>query len=90
MAGLIAGADIMFGDRTLHPYHTRPGMVSQGHDGDPPAPAGRFPALPVRPGAAGRGHDLAEFGGRVELGQVRGQAWTWSRAQRAHPSTVTW
>jgi len=35
MAGLIAGADIMFGGRTPHPYHTRPGMVSQGTDGNP-------------------------------------------------------
>jgi hypothetical protein len=43
MAGLIAGADIMSGGRTPHPYHTRPGMVSRSHDGDPhgkpPAPA---------------------------------------------------
>jgi hypothetical protein len=30
MAGLIAGAEIMFGGRTPHPYHTRPGLVSQG------------------------------------------------------------
>jgi hypothetical protein len=33
MAGLIAGADIMFGGRTPHPYHTRPGMVSRGNLG---------------------------------------------------------
>ena len=35
MAGLIAGADIMSGGRTPHPYHMRPGMVSQGNNGDP-------------------------------------------------------
>jgi hypothetical protein len=36
MAGLIAGADIMSGGRTPQPYHTRrPGMVSQGNNGDP-------------------------------------------------------
>ena len=35
MAGFIADAEIMFGGRTPHPYHTRPGMVSQGYDGDP-------------------------------------------------------
>ena len=34
MAGLIAAADIMSGGRTPHPYHTRPGMVSQGNDGN--------------------------------------------------------
>ena len=41
MAGLIAGADIMSGGRTPHPYHTRPGMVSQGNDGDPHGKAPR-------------------------------------------------
>src|SRR5947207_7042635 len=35
MAGFIADAEIMFGGRTPHPYHTRPGMVSQSNDGDP-------------------------------------------------------
>jgi hypothetical protein len=34
MAGLIAGADIMAGGRTPHPHHPRPGMVSQGNDGE--------------------------------------------------------
>jgi hypothetical protein len=41
MAGLIAGADIMFGGRTPHPYHTRPGMVSRSNDGDPHGKAPR-------------------------------------------------
>jgi hypothetical protein len=32
MAGLIAGAEIMFGDRTPHPYHTRPGLLGAALD----------------------------------------------------------
>jgi hypothetical protein len=35
MAGLLAGADIMFGGRTPHPYHMGPGMVSRSNNGDP-------------------------------------------------------
>jgi hypothetical protein len=56
MARLIAGAEIMFGGQTPHPYHTRPGMVSQSNDGDPygkPARrcrAGTVCALPQGPG----------------------------------------
>ena len=56
MAGLIAGAEIMFGGRTPHPYHTRPGMVSQSNDGDPHGKpprryrAGTVSALPQGPG----------------------------------------
>jgi len=52
MAGLIAGADIMFGGRTPHPYHTRPGMVSRSNDGDPhgKAPSGVPGNDPKRPG----------------------------------------
>jgi hypothetical protein len=53
MAGLIAGADIMFSGRTPHPYHTRPGMVSRSNDRNPHGKsrvdtAGGRPRLPVR------------------------------------------
>jgi len=34
-AGLIARTDIMFGGRTPHRYHMRPGMVSRSSDGNP-------------------------------------------------------
>jgi len=50
----IAGADIMSSGRTPHPYHMRPGMVSQGNNGDPHQPprryrAGTFSAPPRGP-----------------------------------------
>src|ERR1700683_1168954 len=66
MAGLIAGAEIMIGGRTPHPYHTRPGMVSQSNDGDP---HGKAPAsMPSRngpratPGSGGTGSRSAHVG----------------------------
>jgi hypothetical protein len=66
MAGLIAGADIMFGGRTPHPYHTRPGMVSRSNDGDPhgKAPSGVPGNDPKRPGRTGqfRGTPLVRIG----------------------------
>jgi len=42
----------MFGGRTPHPYHTRPGMVSRSNDGDPhgKAPSGVPGNDPKRPG----------------------------------------
>jgi hypothetical protein len=58
MAGLIAGADIMFGGRTPHPYHTRPGMVSQSNDGNPhgtPRAGTGQERSPRYPGAGGTG-----------------------------------
>jgi len=58
MAGLIAGADIMFGGRTPYPYHTRPGMVSQGTDGNPHGNPPRIDTgqerSPRHPGAGNR------------------------------------
>jgi hypothetical protein len=57
MAGLIAGADIMSGGRTPHPYHTRPGMVSRSDDGNPhgkpSAPVPGRDGLRATPGSGG-------------------------------------
>lgn len=44
----MAVADIMFGGRTPHPYHTRRGMVSRSNDGDPHGKPGRDNRLPAR------------------------------------------
>src|ERR1700689_4337835 len=58
MAGLIASAEIMIGGRTPHPYHTRPGMVSQSNDGDPHGkPPRRYRA---GTGSAPRGNRFAK------------------------------
>ncbi len=88
MAGLIAGAEIMIGGRTPHPYHTRPGMVSQSNDGDPHGKpprrcrAGTIPALPQGPG------ELVRVARRLcgHAGQARGHAQ--SPTRRAHGPTA--
>src|ERR1700683_4046282 len=88
MAGLIAGAEIMIGGRTTHPYHTRPGMVSQSNDSDP---HGKPPAsMPSRndPRATPGSGELVRVARRLcgHAGQARGHAQ--SPTRRAHGPTA--
>jgi hypothetical protein len=84
MAGLIAGAEIMIGGRTPHPYHTRPGMVRAMTailTVSPPGRcrAGTIPALPQGPG------ELVRVARRRcgHAGQARGHAQSPTRRARS-------
>src|SRR6185312_10332779 len=80
MAGLIAGADIMSGGRTPQPYHTRPGMVSQGNDGKPPASIPGRNVLRAAPGSGGTGSRSV-----VPVRPCRTGAWSRSVTSAARP-----
>src|ERR1022692_2822219 len=81
MAGLIAGADIMFGGRTPHPHHTRPSMVSQSSDGDP---HGKPPAsIPSR-------NDLRATPGVQEVVRLARRLCGHDGLARGHAQSLAW